>query len=317
MAGRKGTTSNEAFMKQFQKKTAIDVQNVSKTLSGLDPAIKAAGQKAVVHIDIAKMDAAPDEWNRYPLLKDGQMEKYLELKMSIYTDGVETPLLLWEQADRYMILSGHNRKTICQELLEEHAGETAFDSDKFRFPPSIVYSEAELTETQARMIINNANLYRDFSKLPPKTKILITKDRMELYKHEYRAKGERVDRIMEDLGMERTSVYENLGIYEKVLPEIQELYYSGKLTRKAILRFWFFDMDTQQWIYDHYSAQLVEAKVKKLKKHMSRADLAELFESTDAVPMKRVTYSVPADRADEFRKVYEQWLKGELTIKVD
>lgn len=315
MAGRKGTTSNEAFMKQFQKKTVAEVQNVSKTLSGLDPAIKDAGKKAISNIDLANMDSAPDEWNRYPLLSDSQMEKYLELKMSIYTNGVETPLLLWKQKGRYMILSGHNRKSICQELLQEHADDPGFDDRKFRFLPCIVYDEEELTEIQARMIINNANLYRDFSKLPPKTKILITKDRMELYKHEYRAKGERVDRIMEDLGMERTSVYENLGIYEKVLPEIQELYYSGKLTRKAILRFWFFGMDTQQWIYDNYSSQLVESKVKKLKKHMSRADIAELFESKDEVPMKRVTYSVPADRADEFREVYERWLKGELTIK--
>lgn len=317
MAGKKGTTSNEAFMKQFQKKTAADVQNVSRTLSGLDPAIKTAGEKTISHIDISKMDSAPEEWNRYPLLRDGQMEKYLELKMSIYADGVETPLLLWEQAGRYMILSGHNRKSICEELLDEHGDDPAFESDKYRLPPCIVYGEKEITEIQARMIINNANLYRDFSKLPPKTKILITRDRMELYKHAYRAKGERVDRIMEDLGMERTTVYENLGIYEKVLPAIQELYYTGRLTRKAVLRFWFFGMDTQQWIYDNYSSQLVESKVKKLKKHMTREDIAEIFEAAEVTPMKRVTYSVPADRADEFRELYERWLKGEFKIQSD
>ena len=110
--------------------------------------------------------------------------------------------------------------------------------------------------------------------------------------------------------MGKTAVYENLSIYEKVIGPLQELYYNEKLTRKAILRFVFFDADTQQWIFNVYADRINEAKVKALKKNMSRADISRIFEE-EGKGVKRVTVEVPEDRVDEFRNMFSEWLKRE------
>lgn len=50
------------------------------------------GKKKIEYIDIFKMEGAPAEWNRYPLLRDSQPDRYFELKLSIYEKGIEDPL---------------------------------------------------------------------------------------------------------------------------------------------------------------------------------------------------------------------------------
>jgi hypothetical protein len=137
---------------------------------------------------------------------------------------------------------------------------------------------------------------------------------MELYKKRRYAKGARIDQVAKDLGLEKSSVYENLTICEKVIPDLQELFYNGKLTRKAVIRFQYFDFPTQEWLYNGYKDKLTEAKVKKLKKHMSRQDIEEILNSSNTKQTKRVTCSIPEDRVDDFQKFYEQWLKGNVTL---
>ena len=317
MAGKKGTTSNADFLKQFQRNTLNDVQSANSVLSNIGGNSGASEQPTthqVERVSIRLMDGAPDDWNRYPLLKDDQPEKYLELKMSIYDRGVESPIVLWKQGSRYMILSGHNRKSICEEIITECADEPGFDKEKFEMPRCIVYQEEELTAADARAIIDDTNLYRDFSKLPNKVKIQITKDRMELYKNRRYAKGARIDQVAKDLGMEKTSVYENLSIYEKVIPPFQELYYNGDLTRKSVLRFTPFDADTQYWIHDTYGDKITESRVRKIKKNMDREDLRNVFEASQIRQTKRVSFTIPVEQVEEFQKLYERWTNGELNV---
>lgn len=311
MAKRSSGVVNAEFLQQLRQKTDGESKKVKDVLEKAS-VISAVGngRKNIEYRDIYEMQPAPDSWNRYPLLKGDQPDRYLELKMAIFEKGVLNPLALWEHDGKLDILAGHNRQAICKEIIAECQEESGFDEDKFRYPPCIVYGEDEITEEQAIDIINDTNLYRDFSKLPNKVRIQITKERMELYKRRRYARGERIDQLARDLGLEKTAVYENLSIYEKVIGPLQELYYNEKLTRKAILRFVFFDADTQQWIFDVYADRINEAKVKALKKNMSRADISRIFEE-EGKGVKRVTVEVPEDRVDEFRNMFSEWLKRE------
>ena len=311
MAKRSSGVVNAEFLQQLRQKTDGESKKVKDVLEKASVIIAVGnGRKNIEYRDIYEMQPAPDSWNRYPLLKGDQPDRYLELKMAIFEKGVLNPLALWEHDGKLVILAGHNRQAICKEIIAECQEESGFDEDKFRYPPCIVYGEDEITEEQAIDIINDTNLYRDFSKLPNKVRIQITKERMELYKRRRYARGERIDQLARDLGLEKTAVYENLSIYEKVIGPLQELYYNEKLTRKAILRFVFFDADTQQWIFNVYADRINEAKVKALKKNMSRADISRIFEE-EGKGVKRVTVEVPEDRVDEFRNMFSKWLKRE------
>ena len=159
------------------------------------------------------MEDAPENWNRYPKLKDSQLDKYLELKLSIYEKGVEEPCILWQQIDdTYMILAGHNRRQICKEIISENKDTRGFEESKFRFLPSIVYGTDEIDDAQAQQIIDDTNLYRDFSRLPARVKMEIMRNRMEVYKKRKYSKGERIDQLAKEFGIEKSAIYENLMI---------------------------------------------------------------------------------------------------------
>lgn len=309
MAGKKGSVNNAAFLKQVSANAQAATKDVSKTMEKISLGeIAEKGKKKISHIDIDKMVDAPEEWNKYPRLKDTQADKYLELKMSIYEKGIEEPLILWERPEgEYMILAGHNRHDISCEIIQECREEPGFDEDKYRYPACIVYAADELNEEQARGVIDDTNLYRDFSKLPEKVKIEIIKSRMDVYQRRRYSKGERIDQLAKELGIKKTSIYENLSISENVYEPLRELYYDGKLKRKAILKFTYFDGVTQQWIYDNFKDQITEAKVNALKKNMNRDAIANVF-NAEAQGVKKLTVEIPADRVDEFREMFDKWL---------
>lgn len=309
MAGKRGSVNNADFLRQVSANAQSAAKDVSKTMERIGAGeIAEKGKKKIVHVDIDKMIDAPEDWNRYPRLKDTQADKYLELKLSIYENGIEEPLILWEQpGDRYMILAGHNRHDISREIIQECKDEPGFQEEKYRFPACIVYSRDELNEDQARGIIDDTNLYRDFSKLPPKVKNEIIKSRLEVYKRRRYSKGERIDQLAKELGIKKTAIYENLTISDNIYPPLRELYYNGNLTRKAILKFVYFDGDTQEWIYDNFKGQITEPKVLALKKNMTRDAIGKVFRS-EVESVKKLTIEVPASRVDEFRAMFEKWL---------
>lgn len=309
MAGKKGSVNNADFLKRVSANAQSATKDVSKAMERIGAGeIAEKGKKKITHVDIYKMDDAPKEWNKYPRLKDTQAEKYLELKMSIYEKGIEEPLILWERPDgKYMILAGHNRHDISCEIIQECHEEPGFDEEKYRYPACIVYAANELSEDQARGVIDDTNLYRDFSKLPQKVKIEIIKTRLDVYKRRRYSKGERIDQLAKELGIKKTAIYENLSISENVYEPLQELYYDGKLKRKAILKFTYFDGDTQQWIYDNFNDRITEAKVNALKKNMNRDAIANVF-NAEVQGIKKLTIEIPEGRVEEFREMFDKWL---------
>ena len=311
MAGKKGRINNADFLSQIAQSSRNSTKEVHRVLAkAKEEELIEPGKKKIQYIDVDMMEDAPENWNRYPKLKDSQLDKYLELKLSIYEKGVEEPCILWQQIDdTYMILAGHNRRQICKEIISENKDTRGFEESKFRFLPSIVYGTDEIDDAQAQQIIDDTNLYRDFSRLPARVKMEIMRNRMEVYKKRKYSKGERIDQLAKEFGIEKSAIYENLMISEKICKPLQELYYEGKLSRKAVIRFNYFAGDTQEWIYENFKDDITEDKVKALKKSMGREDIRELFQGKKK-ETKKISFDIPADRVDEFRRMYEQWLES-------
>jgi len=350
MAGKKGTIGNQDFLNKLMENSKGTVISVSKTLDkvggglpdknlgdGIFTAVetdrgqydenmeenkhesvdenrflKIDGKKTIAYIDIFRMEEAPSTWNRYPLLKESQPEKYLELKLSIYENGVEDPLVLWHQRNEsYMVLSGHNRWDICMEIIRECRNTGDFDEKKYRFVPSIVYEKSEIDEERAKEIIDDTNLYRDFSKLPEKIKMQIMNDRVEVYKKRRYAKGERIDQLVKDFGLKKSAIYEVISLNEKVIEPLRKLFFEGRLKKKTVLRFTFFDRETQQWIFNEFGNSINDVKVNALKKNMTREEITNVFES-EGKGIKKLTVEVPENRVEEFKELFEKWIKEEI-----
>lgn len=313
MAGKKGTVGNSEFLRQITQTSKGAAKSVTKTLDKVGTAKlqEEAGRKQIEYIDIGKMEAAPAEWNRYPLLRASQPDRYLELKLSIYEKGVEDPLVLWRQSGgMYMILAGHNRRDICAEIIADCNDNDGFDEDKYRFVPCIVYESDEIDEKKAREIIDDTNLYRDFSKLPEKVKQQIVVDRLETYKKRRYTKGERIDQLMKDFGLKKSAIYDALALNENVIEPLQKLFFDGVIKKKTVMRFTFFPKDTQQWIYDEFGEQISDAKVNALKKNMTREEIERVFQ-TEKEGTKKLTVEIPLGREEEFRELLKKWLAGE------
>ena len=90
MAGKKGEVQNAEFLKKMRANTQRATQDVSQTLKNvgtLNPTLKA--RKVLQHIDIDEMMPAPEDWNRWPLLKDNQPGVTWSLKCQSMKRGLK------------------------------------------------------------------------------------------------------------------------------------------------------------------------------------------------------------------------------------
>ena len=115
-----------------------------------------------------------------------------------------------------------------------------FRGRQIPFVPCIVYQEDEIDERKAREIIDDTNLYRDFSKLPEMVKQQIVVDRLETYKKRRYTKGERIDQLMKDFGLKKSAIYDALALNENVIEPLQKLFFDGAIKKKTVMRFTFF-----------------------------------------------------------------------------
>ena len=260
------------------------------------------------NISIDLLDDAPPEWNFFPKLEH---TKFLQLKMSIMNNGIFTPVIVWERENgRYMILSGHNRVNACKEILEEY-GTIGLQRD-YTHVPVTIYKKEELTEYKAREIIIDTN-YIQRGQFEPKLRVLIIKHRMELMRTQVDEKGRRIDQIEKDLGIKKSAIYEDMQIGEKIIPELQELYYDRKINRKAVLKFVYFMEPIQRNLYEKYGSVMTSENVLKLKKNMTMDEEFEsVFNPTEvqSKPKKSVKLEIPEEYYDEFMELYKNFAVG-------
>lgn len=310
MAAKKGM-NRAGIMSQLSAVGAKAEQEMLKDEKKADADMKDYIEKANKEresLPIELLDNAPSEWNFFPKLEH---TKFLQLKMSIMNNGIFTPVLVWEKGNgRYMILSGHNRVNACKEIIKEY-GTIGLRRDYMHIPV-MIYKKDELTEYKAREIIIDTN-YIQRGQFEPKLRVLIIKNRMELMRTQVDEKGRRIDQIERDLGIKKSAIYEDLQIGEKIIPEIQELYYDRKINRKAVLKFVYFMEPVQKHLYDKYGSVMTSQNVLKLKKNMT---MDEEFEAvfnpteTQAKPKKSVKLEIPEEYYDQFMELYKNFAIG-------
>lgn len=295
----------EAFMEKFSKQAVKD--NTAPITDILDR--NDLNTEGFEFIDIDLMDDAPSSLNDYPRLKDTQPEKYIELKLSIYEYGVLQSLLLMRKPDgRFMILGGHNRRDICKDIISECKDQSTFEISKYKLLRSTVIEKVD--DKTARNLIDDVNLaQRDYASLTKEQKARIIVRRMQNLKEKRYSQGEGIEQLVRELGVKKSTIYDNLLIATKVIEQIHELYFKDILSHDAVLKYSSFSRDTQQWIFDTYGDKINTATSLLLNKHMSEEQIKAVFEA-DNKKMKRISFLMPENLSDEFREIVNEQIKA-------
>ena len=292
LMSRMQTASND--IKETEEQKSINIQEyIERT------------HKERVELDIGLLDAAPDEMNQFPGLSE---EKMAQLKMSIMNSGILVPIIVWAQDNgRYMILAGHNRVEASRQILEEYAGaQHAFD---YRKIPAIIYEKDEINQAKAQEIIIDTN-YIQRSNLPPKLRVSVIRSRISLMRTQTDEKGATIDKLIDDLGLKKTAIYEDIQIGTQVIPELSNMYFDGKINRKAVLKFPIYDESLQTWIYETYGDHLTSERILRLNKSIkTKAQIGEIFEGEGVEPHVYTQITIPKSKLKAFRKVSTLYLK--------
>ena len=308
-----------------------DMLGSINTISGLSRSgKKLIENKERTTVDIDLLDPAPNEWNGFPAYDPLQMA---ELKMSVQNNGVLDPIIVWKKDDgRYMILAGHNRTQACKEINEENKGKAGLKYDYSKIP-ALVFEQDELTEEKAREIIIDTN-YIARGKLPSKVLVWTLCQRVELMKKQQDEKGRKIGDIMEELSRQydvgKSQLYERHMIGSKVIPEIQQLYFDGKISSRACSIMGRYDSETQQWVWDELREYLTTANIRRIREDdVTRAQIAAALRGEKAtkkmlqikVPEKKYklyrTLIKTLDSDPELMRVFREYMKENCGVDLD
>lgn len=265
-------------------------------------------EKDIIHIDINSLHSAPEEWNFFPPISNIKM---LEMVFSILENGLFNPIIVWEQENGCMILSGHNRVKAYKKILEEYEGMPDFDENKYKTIPSIVFTKDEIDENKAKEIIIDTNYIQreEDKKLMPQ----IIKNRLDIVRKRKDKKGRTIDIVAEELGLSKTKVYEDQLIANRIIPELNDFYFNEIIGKKALLRFAWFNEEIQRWIYNEFKDSIENDVVMGIKKGMNKENITKCFNNGHN-KIKKITISVriPEHLKDDFRKMAKEWIKEKL-----
>lgn len=260
----------------------------------------------ITYLDIYSLHPAPSDWNFFPPISEAKM---LEMIFSILENGLFNPIIAWEQDEGCMILSGHNRVEAYKRILNDYRDSPNFNEEDYTTIPSIVFTRDEINENKAKEIIIDTNYIQreEDKRLMPQ----IIKNRLEIVRNRRDKKGRTIDIVAEELGLSNTKVYEDQLIANRIIPELNELFFNNMLNKKSLLRFAWFNKDVQMWIYNSFQNRIIDDNVMKIKKHMSKDELRECFKGENAdVKMITVSIRMPEEFREEFRTMAFEWLEN-------
>lgn len=290
--------NNDDLLKQYTDN--LKSGSYGKTYADI---YKDAEEKNIVYLDINSLHPAPDGWNFFPQISE---PKLLEMIFSILENGLFNPIIVWEQEDGCMILSGHNRVEAYKRIIKKYRDTPNFKKEEYETIPAIVFKKGEIDEEKAREIIIDTNyIQRDEDKrLMPK----IIKNRLDIVKNRKDIKGNTIDIVAEELGLSRTKIYEDQLIANKIIPELNDFFFNNIIKKKSLLRFAWFTKEVQEWIYNNFRDDITDNNVMKLKRHMDKDSMEECFKNNE-IKMVNVYVKIPEEFRDEFRKMASEWIE--------
>ena len=299
-------SQNDFFKRKSQQATEDLQAAVVETEDAMALYIERLGKERE-NFDIDLFVPAPDEWNRFPSLTPG---KRAQLKMSIMNNGILDPIIAWEQADgKLMVLAGHNRLSCSREILDEYK-DVELKRD-YRSIPTIRYKHDELDDYKAREIIIDTN-YIQRNDLPANLRAWVLKERIYLMRNQKDERGMTIDELIQDLNIKKTAVYEDVQIATQIIDPLSALYFEGKLSRKAVLKFALFTDDIQKRIFETYPDKITTERVLQLSKSMKLWEsIAEVFEDVEPEIRKQMYISAPKSMAQRVRKVSKLYVEDE------
>ena len=299
MATKKLINQND-FFKQKMAAAGKEIQESQTEQSKSMQAYVDRMHKERVNIDVDLFDDAPKEWNFFPPLAE---DKMLQLKLSIQNNGIMDPVIAWQQENgRYMILAGHNRIHACRQIIQEYAG---LDLRRdYRQIPTIIYGVDEIDESKAREVIIDTN-YLQRGELTPRLRVSVIRARVGLMRGQRDERGAKINELIQNLNLKKSTVYDDIKIGTQVIPPLQNLYFDGRINRRAVLKFTQYSEEIQQWIFTTYGESLTSERICLLSKRVKlKGEIASILGASDEVVLNVHTQvTVPQNKLAAFRKL--------------
>ncbi len=284
---------------------------------------------------------APEDINPYSPVKG---KKYYEIMFSIITNGLIHPIVVWRRPkesatdkEHYMILSGHNRKRIFDEIystfaemsdderidylmtLRDKAGlddewVRNFDYNSFKSIPAIIKDIGDLDYEKAQDMAIDANYQQRGS--DPKGKNMAIMIKLKNGEKRYKAKEDLIKKIAGDLKTSKSTIYNEKTLAEKIHPKMKERYFEGKLKTNEVLKFRNMTFGMQEYIYDNYKEQLKSDYISKIaiRKKYSKEEVDAIF-SGNTKKKVTVSFKVEEELKEELKEHVIQWIKHQRTKK--
>lgn len=264
---------------------------VKTLLSEEEPSIIPSISKEII-VDRRHIFAAPEEWNFFGR---PNKESYELLMSSILTEGLMNPITLWKQKDgRYMILSGHTRDSVYDDLFQ------ATSDSKWLSIPAKYYDVDDITENDARRIIILANMAQR-AKESPRIRIRCYGEYAKLTKARASyGSGIDVSAVVADtFGINRATVFFYRRLNNLIDP-ILDRFCNGRLTRNNANILCGLSVELQKYLVETGYVDIFDKdQFQKLRKATTTQDIDAAFLNRDNAPKKRrYTVNLKIDKPD-------------------
>ena len=297
MSAKKSIINKDRFKSLSKISENDDKENV---VSRFDIDVK---NESVVSVEVDKLKDAPNNWNFYSKLDD---DKFLELVDSINNNSLLHPIVVWQQNQDYMILSGHNRVRAFKKLYE------ITHDEKYLKIPAIIKKNDEITEDMAKEIIIDTNwIQRQLSTYEKTQSILQKYVKIKQSKN----KGTKTrDVIASHLGITGRMVQNYISL-NNLNSGFFEMLDDNLINIKQAIVIAKFEDYIQEEILKHKDSISFNIQLLKSALNIKNKDrVIEILSANDGLNEEenyiKVTYKIPKDKKSEFDKIYKEFIKN-------
>lgn len=297
MSAKKSIINKDRFKSLSKISENDDKENV---VSRFDIDVK---NESVFSVEVDKLKDAPNNWNFYSKLDD---DKFLELVDSINNNSLLHPIVVWQQNQDYMILSGHNRVRAFKKLYE------ITHDEKYLKIPAIIKKNDEITEDMAKEIIIDTNwIQRQLSTYEKTQSILQKYVKIKQSKN----KGTKTrDVIASHLGITGRMVQNYISL-NNLNSGFFEMLDDNLINIKQAIVIAKFEDYIQEEILKHKDDLSFNIQLLKSALSIKNKDrVIEILSANDGLNEEenyiKVTYKIPKDKKSEFDKIYKEFIKN-------